>query len=357
MFEFILLDSIVKLNGERTIYNIFHLLTAKKSTQTVQDSNLFDLTKYFGVYKSLARAEFNQKIQQFMEQDIIQLNKEKQTADVTENGKVFYQQLKAEYEEAIYLNGAKYQDVAARYSLHLLLFIQTITHLHVNKHRFIPIIEDIETQKFIKRLWKLEQKKGTERLLHDLYQDLNDLLIGLPDTHAGVFVDSLTSQRKVGLSKYQVANKYQLTHHDVQLMFTNVIHAICTAIENGKDFAFLHQLYVIKKEKPLLSNSANQTLYYMEHGLSVEEIAHLRHLKQNTIMDHIVEIAYVNKTFNWSTYITKEQIALIKEALSEIQSKKLKEIKSKLPESISYFHIKLVMALGYKETIEERDYV
>ncbi len=36
-----------KINGERTIYSIYHLLKGKKSSQTIQDTHLFHLQPLF----------------------------------------------------------------------------------------------------------------------------------------------------------------------------------------------------------------------------------------------------------------------------------------------------------------------
>ncbi|MGN8647099.1 helix-turn-helix domain-containing protein [Gracilibacillus sp. HCP3S3_G5_1] len=357
MFEYILLDSIIKLNGERTIYNIFHLLSAKKSTQTIQDSNLFGLTNYFGVYKSLHRQEFTIEIHRLRENQLVSFHHDQQIVVVTDKGKAYYNELHEKYGTYFYLNGADYHHTAEHFQKHLLLFIQTLTHLHIKEHRFIPIIEDVESQKFVKRLWKNIQQHGTEKLLKYVYQDLHFILRNFPDTHAGVFVDSLTTYKKVGLSRYQLANKYHKSYHDMYLIFTNMIHAICKTIELKQPLTILSQLYPVHKKNPLLSDSANQTYYYIQQGLTIEEIANLRHLKENTIKDHIVEIAYLDKTLDWSPYMTRQQYVLIKEIFTKLKSKKLKDIKKQLPDAISYFQIKLVMALGQRESTGEHYYV
>ena len=46
-----------KINGERTIYSIYHLLKGKKSSQTIQDTHLFHLQPLFQTYTNLSRNE------------------------------------------------------------------------------------------------------------------------------------------------------------------------------------------------------------------------------------------------------------------------------------------------------------
>ncbi|MGP4041369.1 helix-turn-helix domain-containing protein [Gracilibacillus sp. D59] len=357
MFECILLDSIMKLNGERTIYNIFHLLTAKKSTQTIQDSNLFGLTTCFGIYKPLTRQAFNQEIRRLSNNQLITIDSNQQTVYITDKGKIYYKQLKEKYEPYFNLNGAEFHQTGDQFSKHLLLFIQTLTHLHQKEQRFIPIIEDVETQQFVKKVWNKQHQLGTEKMLKYIHQDLIIILEDFPDSHAGAFVDSLTSLKKVGLSRYQISKKYQLTIHDVYLSFKNIIHAICKTIETKDKLTFLPQLYPVHKNHMLLSDSGKQTFYYLQQGLSIDEIANVRNLKVNTIKDHIVEIAYIYKALNWSVYMTEQQYLLIRDIIEKLQSKKLKDIKRQLPDTISYFQIKLVIALGGRENFGKNDYV
>ncbi|WP_208588119.1 helix-turn-helix domain-containing protein [Gracilibacillus suaedae] len=356
MFECILLDSIMKLNGERTVYNILHLLTAKKSTQTIQDSNLFGLTNYFGIYKSLTRQAFNQEIDRLEYHKLITVNPDQQTVHVSDRGKVYYQKLMEEQDDYLQLNGGELHETAEQFSKHLLLFIQTLTHIHRGNTRFIPIIEDVESQQFVKKVWNNQHQLGTDTILKYLYQDLTMILENFPDSHAAAFVDSLTSLKKVGLSRYQIAKKYYITTHDVYLSFMNIIHAICKAIKTDHHFTFLPQLYPDHKMNKLLSDSTNQTFYYLKQGLSIDEIANVRNLKENTIKDHIVEIAYIYQELNWSAYITEQEYLLISSILKKLESKRLKDIKSQLPDSISYFQIKLVIALGGTKNVEENHY-
>jgi uncharacterized protein YpbB len=59
--ENILLYCLKQLNGERTIYSIYHLLNGKKSSQTLQDAHLFSLKRYFGILESLTRESFDER--------------------------------------------------------------------------------------------------------------------------------------------------------------------------------------------------------------------------------------------------------------------------------------------------------
>ena len=60
--ENIILYCLKQLNGERTIFSIYHLLNGKKSSQTLQDAHLFSLKTFFRIMEPLTRETFEEII-------------------------------------------------------------------------------------------------------------------------------------------------------------------------------------------------------------------------------------------------------------------------------------------------------
>ncbi|UOQ47549.1 helix-turn-helix domain-containing protein [Gracilibacillus caseinilyticus] len=344
MFEFILLDCMLKLNGERTMYNIYHLLTAKKSTQTIQDSNIFGLTAYFGIYKSMTRKQFDEEVQRLEKKNCIVMEA-RDTVKLTNKGMTLHKQQGQHYLPLLTLNGIEYEQHAEKLLQHVILFVQTITHLHMRKHSFIPIVDDIATQRFVKTVWRNNQVHGTQRMLDQLYEDLYRLLEFFPSDHAAIFVDRLSTDQRIGLSRYQLAEKFQMTIHDISIINMNIIHNLCRMIVANDSTSLLKQLYPVRTKQLLISDSANQTLYYVKKKLSISEISSIRRLKESTIKDHLIEIAYAAKEFQWQHYVNHHDYQLIQSVIINTNSKKLKDLKVQLPTNINYFQIKLVLAM------------
>lgn len=84
--QYTLLYCIKQLNGERTISSIYHLLKGKRSSQTLQDGNIFHTSFLFGVYKSLQRADYDQEIEYVLHKEWIQSVHEN-TYILTDTGK------------------------------------------------------------------------------------------------------------------------------------------------------------------------------------------------------------------------------------------------------------------------------
>lgn len=343
MFEFILLDCIVKLKAERTIYNIYHLLQGKKAAQTLQDRNIFELAAYYGIYRSLSRKQFDRSIQKLKGKGLVTFISPG-ILSATEKGDKWYTRQKESITSILFLNGSVYGSKAEAFSNSLQLFLQLLTHIYKGEYRFIPIIEDAETQFFIKQVWQNNQLPH-EDLLAMIYHDLYHILKMFPAVHAECFVDRLTTYEKIGLSNAQLAQKYSISPHDAHLFFCNIIHYICGKMEEENEFQFIQHLSRTPSYQKELTRSAKKTFHLIQNGYTAEQIAAMRQLKRNTILDHVIEIAYAYPRMEWDSFITREDYQLIHHTVKQLSTKKLKTIKLHLPDSISYFQIKLALAL------------
>ncbi|WBX79241.1 RQC domain-containing protein [Virgibacillus salarius] len=83
----IILTSTSYLNKERSISAIFHIITGKKSIQTVQDIHMYQLKSFYGVYPSLDKAVFQKQIRYLIKEDCLRIcNEEKQIYKLTPVG-------------------------------------------------------------------------------------------------------------------------------------------------------------------------------------------------------------------------------------------------------------------------------
>lgn len=88
------------------------------------------------------------------------------------------------------------------------------------------------------------------------------------------------------------------------------------------------------------ANSLRVTLDLFRQGKSVPEIAHERSLSVSTIENHLRELLK-KKQVEIHELLAKEKLELIKSAIGDC--KFLKEIKDKLPDSVTYGEIRYVL--------------
>lgn len=348
-FDSLLLYCQKQIHTNRSSSAIYRLLKGFKAIQTLQDAKLFQVQQFYGVYPNLTQKHYDEKIKQLVKQKLLTVDEKspKQMIRLTDRGDVKLQ----EYRHLLHfklLNGMAYYKIDKLFQQRLLLLIQTLLNARMNHFNFIPIIDSRSITEWV-RTFYYQTKDNHDNIHLRLYEELIELLGFLPDQWAGIFVDRITSYQTYGLNTFQLANKYQLATEDIPIIEKAIIHYMLTAINRDKQsFPILISFMKQQEEHMPLTLSAKKTHLLLKQGYSLEEIARLRRLRKSTIEDHIIEIALNDVTFPYEIYLSETAIKEIKWAVNETKGYKLRDIKEKLHDDISYFQIRLYLAIANK---------
>lgn len=343
VFPIFLLYCFRQLQGDRTISSIFHLLTGKRSTQTLQDAKLFRLENYFGIYPTLERSQYLNVLRDLNKQEYITVSD--QQVILTSKGESYLEHYAHMLGEIKHLNGYRYSTESTVFWERLLLYIQTVSNLLYNENRFLPIIESEPTIQWVKKYY-YHHKNHLKDHFHALYEDIVTIFSKLPSNHRDIMTSCLSGYQLFGKTKSQLADSFHLTEHDIHLIMENSLHFMLRDIWNEKEsYRVIKDFIPIKREssKPL-TESAQITLKYLENGFSIKEISFKRNLKISTIQDHIVEIAVMDSEFPITTFVSEDLQQIIIEVIKKMKTRRLKVIKEALPPMVDYFMIRLVLA-------------
>ena len=113
------------------------------------------------------------------------------------------------------------------------------------------------------------------------------------------------------------------------------------------------ELQIIKEQKPItVGESEERTFELFDLGKNIEEIAKERNLEISTIYSHLYNLI-VNNYLSSSDVVSEEKIKQVIEIYNQFKNEpRLKELKEKLPENISYGEIKCVLADVKKKDIK-----
>lgn len=334
---------IKQFNGNRTIYGAYHILKGKKSAQTMQDCHLFNLAKFFGVYKELERDTVTQVIKALGDQGLIfQCGEQRFT--LTKKGEDFLCRKVNINPLPRYLNGFIYKDVTELFWKRLVLTTQCLSFLKINKKNFLPIIKDRNTQTWVKKYLTSSTAK-LDKLPQDLYRELDMVLKHFSTKEATLFVLRLSGTHRIGLTNEQVSSKLGISPFYSHLLYLNVVHGMLHLVSNKKDdYPVLHSFLNDAMNNSLLTETAKRTFHLLKQGVSIDEIGKMRGLKRSTVEDHVVEIAMTVKSFSIDPFVSIEEQLTINSVIDELKTKRLKEIKEKLNNNVSYFTIRLTLA-------------
>lgn len=328
--------------ADRSIYGVYHILKGKKSSQTIQDAALFSLLPYFGLQPALTRAE--------LEQSVLKLHQQKQLEKVGEDRFVLTGQglaaldaFRQAHPVIKELNGWEYHALTETAWLRLRLYIQSLTHLVAKAPSFYPLTLQPDIQRWVKS--KLPPSDKREAVLRELYAELVSFLKTCQQEQALVFVHQLSGKKQAGMTRQQLADALGWHRSTVHLYHMATLHQMfkTTARQQGS-YRCLPLFASDLKQEVVLTASTKQTMELLAEGYSLEEISRIRKLRPNTIEDHIVEIAWHHTSFSIRPFVRLELEQQIIEVAEQLGTSRLRELKDRLPQEVSYFMIRLVMA-------------
>lgn len=337
----VILHCISKIKGERSVSSIYHLLTGKKSSQTIQDGMLFKIDSFFKTFPKLTRPFLDSIVNQLAANGFIDV-KEDGIYELSPSGKRLLQERWGNYSFLSYLNGWKFQ-YADEFWKRLSLFVQVASHMKTQSAAYIPVQKEKEIQKWMKQ-FLFRQPYSKEKLSEQLYKELIHFFRKNKNVDPAVIVYRFSGKENIGLTDDQAARflkrEYTLYHYE----FISCLHFMMDYIgKNPAQFPLLKGTADgLVKEQPL-TGSTKKTYELLQKGYSIEEISAMRNLKLNTIYDHIVELAFYLDDFPIFPYVNDQLATKIETAIAKSRSKQLKTIRQYVPEA-EYFQIRLVLA-------------
>lgn len=343
LIDGIILTCSTSIKTNRTYAAIYNILKGTKGIQTVLDIHLYHLENMYGIYPSLQKTEFDAHIKRLIHAKAI-VSVDENNVKATLKGEELLEQYE---QEPIYhyFKGLQFIGITEIFMERLLLTIQTFTNKHVRYNQFIPVIDKTEIHIWVKRYYH-KHKMDITSVLSGLYEELFRLLSQLTDREASLFVDRLTGHNHYGKSTYQLRMKYNISISDVCLILVAITQRfLSTIIHNQDDYPILNEFIVDLHRVNSMTKSATKTYHLYQKGLQADEIASIRKLKINTIYDHLVEIALYDPAFYYQSYVDQTEVNVILKAIQQSKTFKLKDIKSLINRDITYFQIRLVMAM------------
>ena len=337
-----------QLEKERSISSVYYILQGKQSIQTIQDTHLFGLDDYFGVFKRLNKQQYMKNIQQLESHGYLQKQEMDNHFKVTEKGKRWLMKTKGLLKKYP-MNGQRYHQSNQLFYSRLLLLVQVWTNAQHHNYSYIPMIEDKATENWVKQMYH-HSKTKINYCLKTLFDELSSIFVHIEEDAVNVWVEQLTGYQWIGRTTYQLAQEYHKSTEDIHLVTTSVNHSILHQIEVAPlVYPLLTSIASVPNLDDQLTESSRKTATLFNKGYTLEEIAIKRKLKINTICDHVVEIALHHPDFPLESYVPVDIQAEIYSAVQQLGSFKLKLIKEKVSGDISYFDIRLVLACIQKE--------
>ncbi|NJP38158.1 helix-turn-helix domain-containing protein [Alkalicoccus luteus] len=335
MLKGLLLHVISKLQKSRSASGAVHILKGKRSAQTIQDIELFQLNQWAGAARCWKGKDLAALAEQLYNEKMI--TGDNRRSAVTDKG---YHLLKqTAWMNELYFQGREYEwtGFAEVFWRKLNLTVQAAGSLASTNRGFLPVYAEADERDAVRSIIK---RAGSRRVNRLIYEKLDQELRQLPDKSALIFVSRLAGNQSQGKTVKQLAGS--MPEEEVYLRWRSVIHQLMST-EWPEEFL---PLISHVKQQSALTNSAVKTRALVMNGKSKDEIAAERGLKSSTVEDHLVELAMFDSAFPAARYIPSEKLKELTVILQDAgQQASLKDIKETAGDKGSYFDIRLAGAL------------
>lgn len=289
----------------KTKKSIFNIIIGKKSHQTFFDAVSLNLLSLYGCAPKLKMKTFEEIIKE-----------EPVTTDLKITNQVTFPCLQASFNA-------------------IQLLIQTYSYARHNQMTFQPISSQTEVHHVVKQIYQSDQ---TENILSQLEHELRTLY------------QKLEAQRE------KICSHYLLTGFD-EPMYTFTQISMIESIESDDLFKMFYeelvQIYIMINESndfPILSQCAlrldvsqpvHRTAQLLNKGYTLQKIAQIEGVRENTIEDHILDLFMKNQMHNYQDFLHHFNQEFINQYNAE-PYQRLKRYKERF-DNMSYFEIKLAI--------------
>lgn len=332
----ILLFIISQMNEQRTLNAGLHLLRGKKSGQTLQDVEYFNVKPFFGILPNLEETIYMQAADKLMGSSLIA--QDGKFVSLTMSGDKKVREL-----PRFHFRGWDYRGRERIFFSRISLLVQTLSHMRKGVTSFTPIQRDRDIQIFIKRL--LEQQPITDpAFAKQLGDELKRALLesGMSDKQKYIFACRLTGISETAKTWDQLANELKESTETLRLLFIESLHRVLPVVEDSTYFPLLNKIALDVKVHSYLTDSAMHSKRLFDQGYSMESISSIRNLKMSTIEDHVIEMAMNDKCFPVTHFVSEAQIHAVISKSEEMGTKRLKLLKNEF-EALSYFELRLIL--------------
>lgn len=223
------------------------------------------------------------------------------------------------------------------------LFSQIFSEMSYKNTRYAPVIKHPSHQESV-RIWLSKMEKNRDAVRKQWVEETFWCMRQLKGDGANTLTWQLTGHDRTGQTRRQVARKLNLSSCGFLFYFEDTLEQLIQIIAQDHPPLLYSVLQMIQKETYYgLTQSAFRTAYELKKGQTIQQIASKRRLKENTIREHILEMAFIQPNFSYQPFIQNGKHKTLHTLFDEYPEISYREAKERIAdlEFLSYRLVQL----------------
>lgn len=225
----------------------------------------------------------------------------------------------------------------------LQLFTQVFSEFSYKNTNYLAVIKNPNHQEKVRQLFQVTGGK-IDRVVLQWIEEQSLIFEKLEEEKADFLANFLTGHKIIGKTRTQVANQLNLLDYEINFYLRDILEEIIELlIKNQKKLALTYKIFegVQSEYFMSLSKSTFETYQMLKQGYPIQKIASVRKIKENTVKEHILEIAFVVPGFPVENYVSKSIYSNLYNQFTEDKNMSFKEALSN-NEDLEFYQYRLV---------------
>lgn len=338
--DYLFLD-LFSTKESRKINSLFHILSGKRTVSVLMQAKRMDLEAYYAFFPKLQQSFFEERIKLMMQLELLNADYQLTAEGNQRKHQYFMSHARPDLKEQL-----KYQAISALFKMRCLFLTQVLSERVHESKKYYPIQPRLFEQRWLKHFLvkhDLTSVSKSQILGEEWLRILAEPEIQNPE----IFVAQFEGYHKSKQTNKQMSDEYNLDPVEVYVLLQREwIQLLITVNEKPQEYPLLSTILAeLKRNAGLCSESTQETYRMWADGVSLEQVAERRRLKQSTINDHLTEMAILYETFPYEEFLSEEQLAYIEAEILAGKPVDYNEIQQAFPD-VSFFQSRLMQVKG-----------
>lgn len=282
---------------------ILHVLRGKRTASMFYLTEVNHWHHGFSIEKRIEKTDLKKIIHMFLQKNL--LMKKEEGYLLTNKGK---DQLTTYFDEHYFPKTTEFSNLSL-YRLfweRIQLFTQVFSEYSYQNTQYVPIIKNPIHQENIRKLFSTG-KKNIDGFFNQWVEEQNLVFQTMDTEKSDILANILTGHNEVGKTRTQIAKELAMGEYEFNFYLRDLLEEVLEIIKsNRKQYPLNYEIVMQLNEEVFLglSQSTYQTYRMLKQGLSITQIARKRQLKESTVKEHILELAFIIKGFPVQAFVS-----------------------------------------------------
>lgn len=294
---------------------IYSIVTGKRTASTLYQTLDYQLESVFNLNPGLKRLDYEKLLANYCQAGLL----EKESDDLyrlSQSGHDFLENYFYNHYRPKYLDFLRFSvQFTQEWWWKLQLLTQVFSEQVYGNSSYLPVIPHLPVQESVKTL--LTYFKSQPGMTgQNLKEEWAVFLGSIEDDEADLIANLLTGHDQIGFSISQLAKVQKVSPSEMILKLFDSLHAYLPFLERKpmESPIFYASFYQSHLQHYLgLSPSVYESYKALKKGLTVDQIARKRHIKEATVQEHLLEMAMILKEFPFQDYVEPKYYGLLQQ--------------------------------------------